>query len=814
MPTKPKVFISHTTRDIRDSTLAHTLAAGLRERGAEVLIAPDSIPPGYEWKPHLIQRMLKECTHFLVLLSAASSSAEWVLREIELARQRYTASQAPQILPLYLGKLDRFEGDDFLSRFQKVPYRENPLAQVDAVAAAVGLRLPGRSPAPDIPNSGRRFWIRRGKLLRLSFDGFLPDPEAKAWKELNPDVVPFESISQFRCLALLGEPGTGKSTALQAIYAGLLQRNDDEERPRPLLVDLKECTSEALLTKYLFESAEFKTWRNSEGTLDLFLDSLDECLIHTQTVARNLLAEFKRCPLDRLRLRIACRTAEWPELLSHQLPALWGKEQYGDYEIAPLRRDDVAEAARLQGLDPDAFLTAIKDRDVVPLALKPMTLNLLLSAFKEGNQLPGTLHALYETGCERLCEDPSLDRAASRTEGKLPPAHRLKLAERIAAVTLLSKRPSIYLGVDKTRAPKECATLDDLSYGSAKLGGKTLPVTHEHIRETLQTGLFTGGSGERLVTWSHWTFPEFLAARFLAMGRFSITQMKELLLSPDVMGRLRVIPPLQETAAWLAGMVPEFLQELIPLAPELLLRNAAMTSDDGLKAQLVDALLRQFDASKFANSDFDLRRRYDVLKHPTLGTQLLPYLRDRSKSLLARGTAISIAEECKEETLAEELLKLALDDSENLSIRCVSVEAIGALKNHEAHEKLRPLLHVEGDLQKDLMARVLQVLWPRYLSAETLFECLTPPQNQRHFGIYSHFLSMEVVKHLKPEDLPLALRWVEGKSDNSYLRLLVDAILRMAWTQLDVPQVREQFVHITLARLKLHQPLFDVTLET
>ncbi|WP_164009912.1 TIR domain-containing protein [Pyxidicoccus trucidator] len=807
MASTPSVFISHTTRDPRDAALARSLELGLRERGAKVWIAPRSIPVGAEWEPHLVQGLMEQSTHFLVLLSAASVTSEWVLKEIELARKRYAASGPLRILPLRLGEPGAFAGADFLSQFQEVPHDDDPITQLDSVAGALGLSSRRRTPMSDIRHRGKRFWLPRGETIRLSFNGFLPDPESDDWTGWNPNIVPFESISKLPCLVLLGEPGTGKSTALKLIDSGLFQGSDDESSQN-LLVDLKECTSEALLDKHLFQSAEFLAWRNSEGTLNLFLDSLDECLIHIQAIARNLLTELGRCPVKRLRLRLACRTAEWPELLSHELPELWGKEHFGAYEIAPLRRVDVAEAARIEGLDPEALLKAVTQRDAVPLAIKPITLELLISAFKDDRRLPDSLRALYEKGCLRLCEEVSLDRAASKADGKLPSTHRLRLAERIAAVTLLCKRPSMYLGKDESRAPEESATLGALSYGHEKIGGKPVPVMPEHIRETLQTGLFTGGTGERLVTWSHWTFPEFLAARFLVTRRVTTAKLKELLLRPDTSGKLRIIPSLQEMVSWLAGMSPEFFQELIPIAPEFLLRSSVTTIDTALKARLVESLLEQLNRQEVADFEAVLRHRYDVLKHPSLGLQLTSIIKNRSKSFLARVIAINIAGECGESSLLGDLLQMALDESESLEIRCASVEAMSAMGNQEVFESLRPLLRTEGDPEKDLAARVLHVMWPGYLSAEELFELLSAPKNTHHFGAYAGFLYRDVTEHLKSEDLPVALRWGRSRGSSRYFDPLVEAIFRKAWEHLDAPGVLPEFGVSVLSRLKQHRSLF------
>src|SRR5919108_135129 len=120
MAAEAVVFISHTTRDNRDSRLAHRLADGLKERGAGVWIAPDDIPAGDEWREDLAEAVLDRSTHFLVVLSAASTRARWVLEEIRLARERYENSKDLTILPLPVGKLGKYANSEFLATLQQV----------------------------------------------------------------------------------------------------------------------------------------------------------------------------------------------------------------------------------------------------------------------------------------------------------------------------------------------------------------------------------------------------------------------------------------------------------------------------------------------------------------------------------------------------------------------------------------------------------------------------------------------------------------------------------------------------------------------
>jgi len=57
----------------------------------------------------------------------------------------------------------------------------------------------------------KRFWCPRSGSINLADGGYVYDPEAKWGKICNPDLVTFKYISNLRCLALLGEPGIGKT---------------------------------------------------------------------------------------------------------------------------------------------------------------------------------------------------------------------------------------------------------------------------------------------------------------------------------------------------------------------------------------------------------------------------------------------------------------------------------------------------------------------------------------------------------------------------------------------------------------------------
>jgi len=186
----------------------------------------------------------------------------------------------------------------------------------------------------------QRFWCLRGSSdVRVSEDGYLWGPGA-----YNPNIVTFEQIMHVPCLALLGEPGIGKSRTLEREF-DVLDAALEGSEDRAVFLNLRSYGSEDRLVRALFESTEFTNWTGGSHRLHLFLDSLDECLLRIDTVAAILIDELKKYSVERLSLRVACRTAEYPDLLNSGLKKLWDEENYKVYELLQLRCEDVATSS-------------------------------------------------------------------------------------------------------------------------------------------------------------------------------------------------------------------------------------------------------------------------------------------------------------------------------------------------------------------------------------------------------------------------------------------------------------------------------------
>jgi predicted NACHT family NTPase len=299
----------------------------------------------------------------------------------------------------------------------------------------------------------KRFWYRRGSDINLNDGGYLPNPDGPYGSILSSNVAAFTDIASTPCLVLLAEPGMGKTQTMQmektAIDEAVAQQGG-----QTLWLNLRSYSSEDRLIRDLFEDPTFLAWRTGSHHLHLFLDSLDEALLRIDTIAALLVDELQKQPIERLALRIACRTAEWPISLETGLRERWGKEYVGVYELAPLRRVDVAEAARANEVDPETFLHLVSENQAVPFAIKPVTPNFLLNTYLQKHAFPGTQTELFLSGCRLLAAESNETRRDARRTGVFSVEQRLHMAGRIAAVMIFANRYAIWTDIDRGNVPE------------------------------------------------------------------------------------------------------------------------------------------------------------------------------------------------------------------------------------------------------------------------------------------------------------------------------------------------------------------------
>jgi hypothetical protein len=353
-----------------------------------------------------------------------------------------------------------------------------------------------------------RFWIPQSSILDLSDAGFLRDPLDSRF---GPG--PLRTLAQLDAhpaLALLGEPGIGKSATLKQEHQRVAALRP-EQGVRSVYVDLNATSTEDRIYCRIFESSEVKAWKADETRLYLLLDSLDEAMLRMETVPHLLSEGIGELPADRLFVRIACRTSVWPAaILGRSLRSIWGESGLGEFELAPLRRGDVLAAVVANDIDPDEFIPRLFGAQAVAFAIKPLTLKMLIALYKRDGRLPTSTGDLYRQGCLALCEEPNASRRETRRQGQRNGRQRLRIAGRIAVATALGHRFAVWNGPE-TETPEGDVAVSAL--GGAREDGDfpTFAASDADVREVLDTGLFTA-RGERRMGWAHQTYQEFLAA--------------------------------------------------------------------------------------------------------------------------------------------------------------------------------------------------------------------------------------------------------------------------------------------------------------
>lgn len=655
----------------------------------------------------------------------------------------------------------------------------------------------------------KRFWCPWDGIMNLTDGGYLANPDGPYGDYLNPNLRSFQRIAEVPCLALLGEPGIGKTETMRAERA-TIDADVRSKGDQTLWLDLRSCGSEQRLEAKLFASPEFASWREGGYRLHVFLDSLDECLLRVDTVAALLVDELQNCPVDRLSLRVGCRTAEWPNLLKEGLKELWPEGGFEAYELAPLRRVDVISAARANDIDPEALLRSVDEAEAVPLAIKPVTLGFLMGSYRGTGEFPIKQADLYLEGCRWLCEERNISRVSSRHTGELTPAQRVAVAARIAAVTVFSNKYAVWSGVQQAVLEEEDVLVRTLAGGTEHVGEGEFAVGEDAVREVLGTGLFSARGPERL-GWAHQTYAEFLAARYLIQRGVGTEQAMSLLVHPDDEGG-RLVPQLHEAAAWLASMSPDVFREITETDPEVLLRSDVASTDVEDKAALVATMMRLYDEGKLLDVGLVPRNEYRKLTHPGLAEQLETYIADADKGFVVRRVALDVAEACGLRSLQEVAVEVALDASQPTLVRTEAARFVAHVGDGPTRGRLKPMAlgGAEDDSHGDLKGWGLRAVWPDHMSAKELFGTLVRP-NESYLGAYASFLSREIAESLRPADLPVALAWVEGQQrryDMSYrFAELMDQIMLQAWKQLDVPPVRQAFAKAALARLRQHDEI-------
>jgi hypothetical protein len=662
-------------------------------------------------------------------------------------------------------------------------------------------------------HSWTRYWTKPDGEISLADQGFLVPAGAENWLvPARTDLWRFEGIADRRCLILLGEPGMGKSQTLRGEADSVLE-GSAEVSDLVLHVDLGATREESVLAREIFESAQFRTWASEDRELHVFLDSLDEAVLRVGIVGDIILKGLAEVDTSRLRLRLACRTADRLPQFESKLRALWPEDESGIYELAPLTREDVRTAAEDSEVDPDTFVQQLVERDIVALAIKPVTLKMLLGLARDPEGLPDSQLELYDRGLRHLVAEPGERRHRDRdTRGQLSLGQRLAVASRIAGATILTGR-SVIRVPDGAEPSADLVTVAQLAGGTELDRGVVIPTTFEvsedAVREVFGTGLFSARGDD--LGWAHQTYGEYLAAVYLTSTQIPEAQVMTVLVADADEGR--IVPQLRDVAGWGAAMDIQLADQLATHDPLVLLRGDVALADNERKARLAEALLQKRVAEELYKWDPRTRRNLAALRYEGLAAILRQRLTNPDEPQPVRELACELADLCEVRDLQGELLALALASYPPVRLRAAAVRALQTVADTETRQQLLPLASdpLPEDADDDLKGSTLRAVCPSVVSGVEALSFLTPEKNRNLTGAYAGFLSRDLPQALEDDELPAALEWVRrvpyAHDPMNELGNLAEQILVRGVDNVSRDDVRDPLVETVVDQLKNHHDL-------
>lgn len=584
-----------------------------------------------------------------------------------------------------------------------------------------------------------------------------------------------EQLTSWPCLILLGDPGMGKSTALEQV-----NHADSSDIVRKY--QLKKFSQGSELIRAVEEDAEFNSWLASEQKMYLYLDGFDEALLRIPTIEHTITdwldankRKFRLNPVEvkiegkatsfvgpgpTLCLRITCRSATKYTSLKRSLENLFGKENVSVFEILPLSQEHVRIAAQTEGVDANDFVNSITSTETVSFAAEPITLKFLIGLYKKGglSTTEASKADFFLQGCRELSNEINSDYAS---HVKLTGMQRLRIASRVAVYLLLTNKSGVWHGSESPDSINNDLTLDDIVGDTFTVDHISETITLAKLLETLNTGLFTH-IGENRIGFKHKAFSEFLAGWHLNEIKASTSTIQQFLTSPY--DELKAVQHTHEVVSWLSLMNTDVFDLFVGHEPWLVLRSRRRFNNKQ-KERITASLLTL--ANKFdIVDDYDWRRFFSELSHPGISKQLKPFITNRHKSPVARRIAIIIAGKCKVNSLTQQLMNVLTSTTEHKYLRKEAIIALGSIENPQTLTTIRSFgleQHID-DVDDELKGAALRILYPEKLSTCEVLTALNRVKKDNLYGAYRGFIDQLSIS-IPDNDLEKSLEFVLNDQD-------------------------------------------------
>ena len=663
----------------------------------------------------------------------------------------------------------------------------------------------------DLKYPWKRRWLSQGTALRNDSRGFLTCNEYSFGQRIKPKGFLLSELKDQKCIVLLGEPGLGKSTEIEKECKEI---GEASLHVLSELIRLNSRSSEEGLIKLL--DKKLASWQTRGGDLYLYLDGLDEGLLNLRNIFSLIIEWIEennevlgtvinrddsdekdesltvgKMPL-RLFFRLSCRSAIWLEEYTQQLKGLFRDEEVHIYELAPLEQEDVRVAAEKNEIDPESFIEAVTNAGLPYLASDPVSLNFLISAYRNGMLSPSQYDKakVFHEGLLKLCEEIN---SSYKDQIQLSPKERLLLTSRIAVYSIFSNFPNILKPKEKYPDDKLTLLPDHVTGDYFKIYGEaTMQFSLKFFDELTNTSVFTLGASEGQLSWKHRTYAEYLAAWHLLAINIPFEQIDQLITS--AIDKKRVSPKFYEVVLWLASFKQEFFDEIVINEPLLMLRlHRKLTGVE--QEVIVEQILRLATDKKLSLDYFADTRNFGKLCHSNLAAQVKPFIANNIANEFTLYIALSLAVSCRLTGLKDELIKILSDTSLSTSLRRLAMEALSYIDDSKIKEFLTSyvLKQHPDDVDDELKGQAIRSLYPQDLSTEDLFCSLTKPKKASLFGTYKAALSL-IPQEVPENDLGVAMKNILHNDlffeDHGYNEFgdIFKSIIKRAWSSVNLQE--------------------------